>query len=82
MNKERYILEGTGNKARVENTGNVRKLFSYETLVAEYDGNTKQVTVHGYHSATTGRHINSFFKYLGLPTYTKKELFKAFKLKK
>jgi len=79
---ENYILNNSNGKARVTTNGTKRILYSYDTKVAEYDTKTKEIKVFGYHSLTTGRHINEFFKMFGLPSMTKKELFKRFNLKK
>ena len=50
------------------------KLRSYNTVVAEYHYDTKEVKIHGWYSMTTARHINSFLSHFGLPTMTKKEM--------
>tara|TARA_R110000851_G_scaffold44245_2_gene108913 strand:- start:2989 stop:3231 length:243 start_codon:yes stop_codon:yes gene_type:complete len=73
-------ISETGAKAKNHVEGTKNTLYSYNTKVAEYDTKTKEMQVFGYHSATTGRHINAFFKLFGLPTQTKAELFKNFNL--
>ena len=51
------------------------KLKSYDTIVAEFDVNTKKLKVNGWYSSTTSKHINSFISYLGGSfTLSKKEL--------
>lgn len=76
------IIPNTNSKARNVIQGNLNTLFSYDTEIATYNEETQQITVKGYYSATTGRHINEFFKLFGLPMQTKKELFKNFNLTK
>ena len=75
-------LPGTNGKATILTDGSIQTLFSYKTKVAEYNTATKQMQVFGYHSLTTGRHINRFFELQGLPIQTKKELFKNYNLTK
>jgi len=52
----------------------VSKLLSYSTIVAEYNHNSNTMTVNGWYSATTARHINSFLSYFGFNTCSKSEL--------
>ena len=61
-------------KANVLKNDNIYKLLSYSSIVAEYDSDTKKMTVHGYYSRTTMAHINSFFSIFGFYSCTKKEL--------
>ena len=49
-------------------------LVSYETRVASYNHNTKEISVYGWFSATTANHINSFLEFYGFDKCTKKEL--------
>lgn len=64
-----------GGKCKVleANTG-ISKLMSYDTEVATYNHKENKMTVHGYYSATTARHINAFLDYYGFDTCSKKEL--------
>jgi hypothetical protein len=61
-------------KARVIEEKGVSKLLSYDTVVAEYSDLSGKMTVHGYFSPTTARHINAFLNYYGFDQCTKKEL--------
>ncbi len=62
------------NKCHIEKDGNTSYLQSYHTIVVYYDHETNKMTVKDWYSATTARHINSFLKYFGFDTCTKKEL--------
>ena len=62
------------NKAKLITDGNVTKLKSYETIVASYNHETKEMTVNGWYSATTARHINAFLDKYGFDTCTKADL--------
>jgi hypothetical protein len=62
------------NKCRVEQIDNISTLISYSTKVAEYNHITNKMTVHGYYSPTTARHINAFLKCYGFDMCSKKEL--------
>lgn len=54
-------------KALVIDYGNGKvALKSYNTIVAEYNKRTKTLTVYGWYSATTARHIRSFAAELGI----------------
>ena len=64
-------------KAIVEIKENQATLKSYNTLVATVNTKTKEFKILGYHSVTTGRHINAFLSLYGLPTMTKKEILNA-----
>ena len=55
-------------KAILIETGDRIKLQSYDTIVAEYNKNSQLVTIKGWYSMTTGRHIRSFLAYLGVNT--------------
>lgn len=48
------------------------ELFSYNTLVAQIDGD--EAKVFGTHSATTLRHIKDFLKQDGFKAETKKQI--------
>lgn len=61
-------------KAIVEQEGNISRLRSYNTIVAEYDHKTNKMVVNGYYSATTATHINAFLAHFNFDTATKKEL--------
>lgn len=54
-------------------TGNLQ-LLSYETIVASFDPQTKELKKlwNGY-SATTQKHINAFCDYCGIEGFNKKE---------
>lgn len=82
MDTQIYDITGSNNKAKNHVTGTKNELYSYTTKVAEYDSETREMKVLGYHSATTGRHINAFFLLFGFPTMTKSELFKKYNLTK
>jgi len=49
-------------------------LISYNTRVAYYNHNTKQISINGYYSATTARHINAFLNSFGFDSLTKKQI--------
>ena len=49
-------------------------LVSYETRVASYNHNTNEMSVYGWFSATTAKHINSFLEFYGFDKCNKKEL--------
>jgi hypothetical protein len=53
---------------------NVSSLKSYNTIVASFDHATNKMTINGWYSATTARHINAFLDFFGLPTCSKKEM--------
>jgi len=61
-------------KCKVIDNGKTAKLQSYTTIVAEYDHETKKMTVNGYYSKTTATHINAFLNFYGFATCSKKEL--------
>ena len=66
-------------KASIKRENNYILLYSYNLLVAKYNEITKKIIIYGYHSLTTGRHINNFLLYVGLPKMTKKEILKKVK---
>lgn len=55
-------------KAIVKEEGPITSLYSYNTLICSYNGNTGEFIKYwdGY-SVTTMRHINSFLLHYGLP---------------
>lgn len=55
-------------KALLIETDDEIKLQSYETIVAEYSKTEQKVSIYGYYSMTTSRHIRSFLEYLGANT--------------
>lgn len=59
-------------KAIIDVDGEISKLYSYGTLVAEI--NDRQVRVFGLYSQTTLRHIKEFLKQSGYGTLTKKDI--------
>ena len=61
-------------KSKTETVNNVTRLISYNTEVANYNHETNVMTVNGWYSATTARHINSFLEYFGFDTCNKKQL--------
>lgn len=54
-------------KALIKDRGYLIELLSYNTLVAEYDDKTKELTIFGEYSATTLRHIKEFAQQMGFP---------------
>lgn len=61
-------------KAKMINESGVIKLKSYDTIVAQYDPQTKKVTVNGWYSTTTARHINAFLVHFGFNKMSKAEM--------
>lgn len=59
-------------KAMVESNGNDLKLYSYNTLVAEFKDN--KPIIHGFYSMTTLRHQKEFLKQLGFEASSKKQM--------
>jgi len=53
-------------KAKVIVENNNAKLLSYDTIVAEYNLETKEYQENGYYSKTTTSHINAFKSYYGI----------------
>lgn len=47
-------------KALILDNGNNEDLVSYETVVATYDKLKNKLTVNGYYSSTTSKHICEF----------------------
>lgn len=63
-------------KARVETGNGVKKLYSYNTLVAEIRNGTP--IVYGTYSATTLRHITEFLKQSGFKAETSDQIIKDY----
>jgi hypothetical protein len=61
-------------KALAIREGETTSLKSYNTIVAEYNHKTNKMTVNGWYSATTARHINSFLALFGFNICNKKQL--------
>jgi len=61
-------------KAKIESKNGITFLISYDTIVAFYDHDTNQMTVKGYYSQTTAKHINSFLQLFGFDACNKKQL--------
>lgn len=61
-------------KCRVEQENGVSYLRSYQTIVAEYNHETKKMVVNGYYSPTTASHVNAFLDHYGFATCNKKQL--------
>ncbi len=53
-------------KAIIIETQDIIKLQSYDTIVCVYYKNSHLVSIRGWFSMTTGRHIKSFLEYLGV----------------
>lgn len=52
----------------------IERLYSYGTHVATYYPKNDSVVVYGWHSQTTGRHINEFIQQFGFDKMTKAEM--------
>ena len=61
-------------KAIVINTDRISFLKSYDSIVAEYNHDTKKMRVFGWYSKTTALHINSFLNLCGFDSCNKKQL--------
>ena len=61
-------------KAKAIRRGDITQLQSYDTIVAEYDHNSREMNIDDWYSATTQRHINSFLNLFGYPTMSKSEI--------
>ncbi len=84
MNKqETFYIEKSAkshvNKYTTEDGITYSDLISYGTRVADYNHNSNEIRIFGYHSVTTGRHINSFLEYYGFEKMTKKEILSKIK---
>jgi hypothetical protein len=62
------------NKAKVLESVDTQDLQSYSTIVASYNKATGELTLNGYYSVTTGRHISAFLVYIGFPNMSKAEI--------
>lgn len=49
-------------------------LISYGKIVARYNHKTNEMSVYGWFSATTAKHINDFLEFYGFDRVTKKEM--------
>lgn len=49
-------------------------LISYETRVASYNHDTKEMSVYSCESNITASHINAFLEYYGFETCTKQQI--------
>ena len=61
-------------KCRVETEKGNSNLISYTTKVVQYNHQTGIMSINGWYSATTARHINSFLDYFQFSTMTKREM--------
>ena len=61
-------------KAKTETMNNVTRLVSYNTEVANYNHETNIMTVNGWYSQTTAKHINAFLEYYGFDKCNKQQL--------
>ena len=61
-------------KAVLVKEGDVTKLRSYSTIVAEFNHKTNKVKINGWYSSTTARHINEFLNYFGFDKMTKQQM--------
>jgi len=64
-------------KAIIKKEDNKVLLYSYNTLVAIYDHNNNTMTIKGWFSSTTARHINEFLQQYGFDELTTKEMEKS-----
>ena len=62
------------NKAKIETFNDTTYLISYSTQVAFYNHKTNKMTIKGYYSKTTARHINAFLAHFGFDQCNKKQL--------
>lgn len=60
--------------SRTETANNVTRLVSYNTEVANYNHETNIMTVNGWYSQTTAKHINAFLEYYGFDKCNKQQL--------
>ena len=61
-------------KAKVVTDNGISDLISYTTKVASYNHFTNKMSVFGWFSNTTAKHINSLLNFHGFKTCNKKEL--------
>ena len=52
----------------------ISDLISYSERVASYNHTTREMSVFGWYSKTTARHINEFLQFYGFSTCTKNEM--------
>lgn len=77
MFKTFYITKTANNHVNeyVNADGNhYSDLISYGIRAASYNHDTNEMSVYGWYSATTARHINAFLEYYGFDTCTKQEM--------
>lgn len=56
-------------------------LVSYDTEIAVYDQSKKEMTVLGYYSRTSARHLNYFLSFFGFEKMNKKQIIEQSKSK-
>ena len=61
-------------KALLIQEGKLTLLRSYESFVAQYDVETKKITINGFYSLTTTKHIRAFIYWLTGEILTKNEI--------
>jgi hypothetical protein len=54
--------------------GHYSDLISYTTRVASYNHKTGEMSVFGWYSKTTAKHINEFLNFYGFDSVSKKEM--------
>lgn len=62
------------NEYKNEDGDHYSNLISYETRVASYNHNTNEMSVYGWYSATTARHINAFLEFYGFEKCNKQQM--------
>jgi hypothetical protein len=65
-------------RAKVRTEDNEITLISYSTKVVTINTDTKKVTIHGFYSRTTLRHIKEFLKQNGYKADTKAQIEKDY----
>jgi len=60
-------------KAVAIDNGDTIQCRSYDTIVAEYDKVTDTITINGWYSSTTSRHLDAFCKYVGKSLVSKQD---------
>lgn len=68
-NKKAHVNEYTN-----EGGEHYSDLISYETRVASYNHNTNKISIYGWYSNTTTKHVNDFLEFYGFDKLTKKEM--------
>lgn len=68
-------INGFYNKALIYENNNNYILMSYDTIVAEYNGEYLQLS--GYYSETTKRHINYFLEKFNFETMNKRTMIES-----